>query len=92
MRWFWLIAAGLLLLLQARMWVGESSLAQLHATEKTIAEQQQINNALKAKNDEIAAEVISLQSDTELLEEKARRDMGLIKPGETFYYLPKQQP
>jgi cell division protein FtsB len=47
--------------------------------------QRQKNLQLKTRNNLIAQEVKSLKTNLGSIEEKARKDLGMIKQGETFY-------
>lgn len=51
-----------------------------------ISQQQQINAGLAQRNDRLASQVKGLRSDDLLLiEERARRDLGMVKDNETFF-------
>ncbi|NEX20199.1 cell division protein FtsB [Thiorhodococcus mannitoliphagus] len=82
----WLFAALILLLaaLQYRLWVGEGSLADLHSLKQEIALQAVEIEQLKARNLKLQAEVEDLDSGLEAVEERARSELGMIKPGEIF--------
>lgn len=82
----WLIAALVVLLvaLQYRLWVGEGSLADLHGLKQEIALQEAEIARLKARNQKLQAEVEDLDSGLEAVEERARSELGMIKPGEIF--------
>ncbi|EXJ16266.1 cell division protein FtsB [Imhoffiella purpurea] len=82
----WLIALLLLLLvaLQYRLWVGEGSLADLHALKQEIALLQQEIGRLIERNQELQAEVEDLGEGLDAIEERARTELGMIKSGETF--------
>jgi cell division protein FtsB len=86
MKW---LALGLLLLLlvsQYRLWfAAEGSLAELHRLEQEIGRQQARNAELEARNARLEQEVIELQQGLETVEERARRDLGMIREGETYY-------
>ncbi len=72
------------LALQYRLWVGQGSLAEVHGLQQEIAEQKDENEHLQTRNLELQAEVKDLQSGKDALEERARSELGMIKPGEVF--------
>lgn len=84
MRWLIAILIVILGALQYRLWVGEGSLADLHALQQEIATQEAENARLVSRNQELQAEVQDLGSGLEALEERARSELGMIKPGEIF--------
>lgn len=75
----------MILFIQYRIWWGEGSYRQIQVLELKIAEQEKQNQQLKRQNELLKREVRALRENPELLEEKARENLGLIKPGETFY-------
>jgi cell division protein FtsB len=52
---------------------------------QAVAEQQELNTELRRRNAALDAEVINLKRGRAAAEERARTDLGLIAPGETFY-------
>ena len=74
----------LIIVLQYRFWFAENGKADKRRLEQEIAEQQSELNAQRAKNDVLQARVDDLKSGDEAIEELARQNLGLIKPGETF--------
>ncbi|MBB6521445.1 cell division protein FtsB [Pseudoteredinibacter isoporae] len=84
-KWISLLLLLLLLGLQYRLWVGEGSLAHIDRLERELEQQEQTNERLKQRNKLLEIEVEALRKGNEAIEEKARRDMGMIKEGETFY-------
>ena len=85
MRWLMVVLIALLVLLQARLWFGEGSISHKLALDKQWEIQKQKNENLKIRNRLIAKEVESLKTNLDSIEEKARRELGMIKDGETFY-------
>lgn len=85
MRWLLIVLIAFLAGLQFRLWVGEGSLAHQFELDTQITEQRAENQLLKRRNEKVAQEVESLKSNLESIEEKARRDLGMIKEGEIFY-------
>jgi cell division protein FtsB len=77
----------LILMLQARLWLGEGSISYIWRLQEEIEEQAFENNRLKDRNKVLEAEVIDLKSGLESIEERARSELGMIKDGETFYLL-----
>lgn len=75
----------LTLLLQFKLWFGEGSMMDVWRLQKTIAAQTEDNRQLKERNQALAAEVNDLKQGLEAIEERARRELGMIREGETFY-------
>jgi len=63
-------------------------LAQVNNLQSKIAEQVIVNEQLKIRNQNLTLDILELKSGSSLLEERARMDLGLIKPGEVLYVLP----
>ncbi len=83
----WYLIVGfslLLLLLQFNLWGTQSGVSDL---EDSIVKQIELNQQIEACNRELRAEVIDLKSGREALEERARSDLGMVKPGEIFISL-----
>jgi len=85
LRYVALILLILLIGLQLKLWAGQGGLSEVRLLEKRVAEQKGENARLKQRNDALAAEVEDLKHGDEAVEERARSELGLIKPGETFY-------
>jgi cell division protein FtsB len=92
MRWLALGLLLLLLLLQYRLWLAEGSLAELHRLKAEIVQQQALNETLRVRNDRLEEEVLELQQGLETVEERARRDLGMIREGEVYYQVVEEQP
>jgi hypothetical protein len=52
-----------------------------------VAEQQQSNAELKARNDALFAEVQDLREGLDAIEERARSELGLVGEDESFYLI-----
>ena len=77
----------MLLGLQYRLWVGEGSLAEVRALKKKLQQQQQELHELEKTNQALRAEVESLKKDDAAIEARARRELGMIREGETYFQL-----
>ena len=85
-----LIFVILIALLQYPLWLGKGSWLRVWDLNRQIAEQQEINNGLKARNDTLDAEVLDLKSGRAAIEERARSELGMIKQDEVFYQVINQ--
>ena len=74
-----------LLALQYRLWVGEQGLAAVRHLQAAVETQDAENRALEARNRRLEAEVGDLKDGLEAIEERARRELGMIRKDETFY-------
>ncbi|PBS12601.1 cell division protein FtsB [Lysobacteraceae bacterium NML93-0792] len=77
--------AGLLAWLQYRLWFGVGGTTQVEELRGRVEAQARQNEGLQQRNDALAAEVADLKSGEAAIEERARGELGMIKPGETFY-------
>ena len=77
--------AVLFVLLQYKLWFGEGSMMEVWQLDRAIAAQTAENAQLRERNQALAAEVADLKEGVEAIEERARRELGMIKKGETFY-------
>jgi cell division protein FtsB len=73
--------------LQYRLWVGEGSLGEITLLRRQIAEQRAEMERLRERNRALQAEVEDLKGGLEAIEERARTEMGMVKPGEVFFQL-----
>ena len=92
MRWLIVVLVILLLGLQARLWVGEGSLAHKSELDRKLREQQLENERLQKRNEILARDVESLKTNLDAIEEKARQNLGLIKQDEVFYLVTDDDP
>ena len=80
-----LILLALLLVLGVKLWTGEWGFREVVRLQAQIAEQQARNAKLKQRNDQLQADVDDLRNGKNAIEERARTELGLIKPDEIFY-------
>ncbi|UNK41535.1 cell division protein FtsB [Luteimonas sp. S4-F44] len=71
--------------LQYRLWYGVGGTTQVEELRARVEAQARQNEGLQQRNDALAAEVADLKSGEAAIEERARGELGMIKPGETFY-------
>jgi len=85
MRWLITLLLILLVLLQLKLWLGEGGFRDVKGLEHRVEEQAQRNHTLEQRNNELKAEVEDLRERLDAVEERARNELGLIKPDEEFY-------
>lgn len=81
-RWVTVGLLALLLAVQGQLWFGAGSLPQVMGLRALLAEQQGVNAQARARNERIAVEVGDLKEGLEMVEEKARAELGMLKPDE----------
>ncbi|MEQ5837625.1 cell division protein FtsB [Marinobacter halodurans] len=85
MKVLWAVMAVFIVLLQARLWIGEGSFAQVWQLQQKIEAQKAENGTLADRNERLYAEVRNLRSGKGAIEERARMNLGLIREDETFF-------
>jgi cell division protein FtsB len=76
-----------LVLLQARLWIGEGSLRHVAQLRDEVEILKKENERLRERNALITADVESLKTGLDTVEGIARKDLGMIRSDETFYIL-----
>ena len=87
MRQLTIVLGVLLVIVQFQLWVGEGSLAGVWRLEQGIKRQKQENVELKQRNERLAAEVEDLKNGLAAVEERARRELGMVHKDETYYQI-----
>lgn len=83
------VLVALLAIFQAQLWFGRGSIpAVAHLTDQLRTQLQENQMALLA-NMRLAAEVRDLKEGLEMVEEKARMELGMVKPNEIYVHLSK---
>ena len=82
----------LIVLLQLKYWTGSGGVRDVDALRERVKAQAEENAELEQRNAALAAEVADLREGNTALEERARSELGLIKPGETFYRIVETPP
>jgi cell division protein FtsB len=84
------IALGLgviLMALQYRLWFGSGGVLERYLLEQRIKELKALIEERRERNLQLAAEVEDLKHNSWAVEERARRDLGMIGPRETYFML-----
>ncbi len=84
-----LALVALLAILHAQLWVGRGSIPNVSAMTQQITEQKEKNERARLANEQLAAEVRDLKEGMEMVEEKARFELGMVKPNEILVQITK---
>ncbi len=89
MRLLPLALAALLLMVHAELWFGKGGVPHEIALRGELKKQLAENAEARARNEQLAAEVADLREGTEMVEEKARRELGMVRPDELLVVVTK---
>ncbi len=92
MRWATVVIAALLLLVQADLWFGKGNLPYVMTLRKQLVVQRAANEQARQRNVRMAAEVVDLREGLEMVEEKARTELGMLKPNEILVQVSARKP
>jgi cell division protein FtsB len=81
------ILLGLLLVLQSQLWIGRGSVPDVMRQQQLLAKQRQENQQAQVANQRLMAELRDLREGKEMIEERARREVGMVKSNEIFVQL-----
>lgn len=84
MRFVNLTLFGLIGLAQASLWFGKGSVPAVMHLESQLREQLSVNESARARNARLVAEVGDLREGLEMVEETARRELGMVQPDEVL--------
>jgi cell division protein FtsB len=82
------ITVVLLLALQYKAWFGDAGHLEAATLHGQVESQRDRAELLAQRNRLLTAEVLALKDGYAAVEARARRDLGMIKQGETFYLVP----
>lgn len=79
-----LILLALLALIHNQLWLGDGGVARAQALQAQIDAQQKANALVQQEVERLRSEVQDLKDGNEMVEEKARGELGMLKPGEIY--------
>ncbi len=80
---------GLLAAVHGQLWFGRGSVGDVQQMQRRLDEQKARNTVAQQANERLAAEVRDLQEGLETVEEKARAELGMVKPNEVLVQFAK---
>lgn len=75
----------LIVLLQVQLWTGPGSIQQIIAYQQRLEGLRREVQDKQGRNQSLYAEVLDLRKGQEAIEERARNELGMVKPDETFF-------
>jgi cell division protein FtsB len=73
---------AMLVALQAQLWIGRGSVPHVNQLRNKLQELDAKNKTAQSSNDQLASEVRDLKEGLEMVEERARAELGMVKPNE----------
>jgi cell division protein FtsB len=74
----------LLVILHGQLWFGRGSVPNVSRLIRQLDEQQLRNNDAVRFNERLAAEISDLREGLEIVEERARAELGMVKANEIY--------
>jgi len=84
-----LVLIALLVILQAQLWLGKGGIPSVAELERAVQEQKAKNEEAHRKIDQLTAEVNDLKEGLNMVEERARQELGMVKPNEIYVQIAK---
>jgi cell division protein FtsB len=91
MRWATVALAALLLVVQGDLWFGKGNLPYVMSLHKQLDAQRAANVVARQRNARVAAEVSDLKEGLEMVEEKARAELGMVRPDEILVQIDRRK-
>jgi len=86
------ILGALILLIQAPLWLGKGGWLTAWRLESKLETERAKNLQLEERNAALTAEVRDLKQGTEAIEERARSELGMVRPDEIFFQIEERKP
>ncbi len=80
---------ALLVILHAQLWFGRGSVPSVNNMTQELDQQQKKNAQAQLANSRLEAEVRDLKEGLEMVEERARQELGMVKPNEIYVHISK---
>jgi cell division protein FtsB len=84
-----LILLALLLILQGQLWLGRGSVTKVWQLQEQLQEQKKQNAQAELGIERSRAELHDLREGLEMVQERARREIGMVKANEIFVQIAK---
>ena len=83
------VLVGLLVILQGQLWLGRGGVPTVAELERELQQQKATNEEARRKIEQLSAEVNDLKEGLNMVEERARHELGMVKPNEIYVQIAK---
>ena len=83
------VLAIVLVVLQAQLWLGRGSIPTVTELERKVQDQKQANDKARLVNEQLSAEINDLKEGLNMVEERARNELVMVKPNEIYVQIAK---
>jgi cell division protein FtsB len=84
-----LLLIALLALVHAQLWFGRGSVRNVAHLQRELDAQKAANAQAQLANSRLESEVRDLKEGQEMIEERARAELGMVKPNEIYVQIAK---
>lgn len=83
------ILLTLLVVFQGQLWLGKGGIPTVDELERKLQEQHTANDKARLVNEQLSAEINDLKEGLNMVEERARNELGMVKPNEIYVQIAK---
>jgi cell division protein FtsB len=83
------VLLALLAIVQVQLWWGQGSLPHVYLLRQELDQQKLANEEARRKMEQLSAEVTDLKQGLNMVEERARNELGMVKTNEVFVQVAK---
>jgi cell division protein FtsB len=84
-----IVLITLLVIVNAQLWFGRGGLPNVAKMEHELQQQKASNEEARRTNEQLNAEVNDLKEGLNMVEERARQELGMVKANEIFVQIAK---
>ena len=84
-----IVLIALLAIVQAQLWFGRGGVPTVSELERELQQQKVANEEARRKIEQLSAEVNDLKEGLNMVEERARNELGMVKPNEILVQIAK---
>ncbi|MFY9183474.1 MULTISPECIES: cell division protein FtsB [unclassified Limnohabitans] len=83
------VLIALLAIIQAQLWLGKGGVPSVAELERELQQQKAANEEARLQIEQLNAEVNDLKEGLNMVEERARHELGMVKPNEIYVQIAK---